>query len=92
MLVSSIARFNSARAMNDSVFGIMQTTSGMINAAGSMNAFGGENDLALINQIDQKLTIGMLKNSLKYKLAYLQLKTAEKCGDENKKSGFSAIA
>lgn len=92
MLVSSIAGFSSARVMNDSVFGMMQASNCMINAAGSMNAFGGENDLALINQIDQKLTLDMLNNSLKYKLAYLQLKTAEKCDDENKKSIFSAIA
>lgn len=78
MLVSSIARFNAIHRMNNSVFGMIQASNNMINTSGNLHAFGGENDLAVFHQTDQKLTLDMLYNSLQYKLAYVQLKTAEK--------------
>lgn len=92
MLVSSIARFNAINQMNNSAFGMMQTTNSMMNASNGKNTFGGEHDLAMLNKMDKKLSLDLLTNKLTYKLAYLQEKMLNKHQDKETKSTFSALA
>ena len=77
--------------MNNSAFGMMQAANGMTNVASSKSAFGGEHDLAMLNKMDNKLSLDLVANKLTHKLAYLQEKFAKKHQDNNKTS-FSALA
>ncbi len=91
MLVSSIARFNAARSMNNAAFGIMQNYAQMNNTL-SNNAFGGENNLTMLHEMDKKLSLDLESNSLLYKLASLQEKLAKKHQNDNIKRTFSVLA
>ncbi len=91
MLVSSIARFNATRSMNNAAFGIMQSYAQMNNSL-SNNTFGGENNLTMLHEMDKKLSLDLASNSLLYKLASLQEKLAKKHQNENVKSNFSVLA
>lgn len=90
MLVSSIARFNAAQSMNNAAFCIMQTYNQMNNAL-SHHAFGGENNLTMLHEMDKKLSLDLASNSLLYKLASLQEKMAKKHQAEDVKR-FSVLA
>ncbi len=91
MLVSSIARFNAARNMNNAAFGIMQSYNQMNNAL-SNNTFGGENNLTMLHEMDKKLSLDLASNSLLYKISSLQEKLAKKHQNENIKHSFSVMA
>lgn len=77
MLVSSIVRFNAVQSMNNAAFGVMQTYNQMNNAL-SHHTFGGENDLTMLHEMDKKLSLDLVSNSLLYKIASLQEKMAQK--------------
>lgn len=82
MLVSTIARFNAARAMNNASYGVMQNYTQMSNAV-SNNTFGGENSLTMLHEMDKKLSLDLASNSFLYKLASLQEKWAKKHQEHN---------
>lgn len=82
MLVSTIARFNAARAMNNASYGVMQSYTQMSNAV-SNNTFGGENSLTMLHEMDKKLSLDLASNSFLYKLASLQDKWAKKHQEQN---------
>lgn len=77
MLVSTIARFNATKAMNNASYGLMQNYTQMSNAV-SNNTFGGENSLTMLHEMDKKLSLDLASNSFLYKLASLQEKWAKK--------------
>ena len=91
MLVSSIARFNAAKSMNNAAFGIMQSYSQMSNAV-SNNTFGGENNLTMFHAMDKKLSLDLASHSLLYKLASLQEKWAKKHQEMEIKNSFNTFA
>ena len=70
MLVSSIARFDAIRTMNDAAFQSIQISNAMTNS----RTFGGEHDLNMLHKLDNKLSLDLATNSLLYKIAYLQEK------------------
>lgn len=91
MLVSSIARFNAARNMNNAAFGIMQNYTQMSNAV-SNNTFGGENNLTALHDMDKRLSLDLTSNKLLYMIASLQEKLAEKHQSQNSKNKLSVLA
>jgi len=91
MLVSSIARFNAARNMNNAAFGIMQNHAQMSSAV-SNNTFGGENNLAILQEMDKKLSLDLASKKFLYKLANLQEKMAKRHQEQNIKNSFSTFA
>lgn len=71
MLVSSIARFNALNTMNNAAFASTQTANSRVN---TLHTFGGEHNLSMLNEMDKKMSLDFLTNSLLYKIAYLQEK------------------
>lgn len=91
MLVSSIARFNALNTMSNAAMASMQTTNSML-AASNASAFGGEHDLALLNEMDKKLSIDLASNSLLNKLAYFQEKMLSKHKNNEIKKSLDTFA
>ena len=76
MLVSSIARFNAINTMNNATFMSLNASNSMVNGINNTHAFGGENELAMLNKMDKKFNLELLTNNLLYKVASLQEKLA----------------
>jgi len=91
MLVSSIARFNAARSMNNAAFGVMQSQAQVSNAV-SNNTFGGENNLAILKEMDKKLSLDIASKKFLYKLANQHQILAKKHQEQNIKNSFSTFA
>lgn len=81
MLVSSIARFNGLNTMNNAAFASTQIANSYVNI---LHTFGGEHDLSMLNEMDNKLSLDLASNKLLYKMAYLQEKMASKQLKNNK--------
>lgn len=90
MLVSSIVRFNAVQSMNNAAFGVMQTYNQMNNAL-SHHTFGGENNLTMLHEMDKKLSLDLVSNSLLYKIASLQEKMAQKHQTQDIEKGRLSI-
>jgi hypothetical protein len=77
--------------MHNAGFASMMAANSLIGLAGSA-AFGGEHDLAMLHEADNRLSLDLLSNNLLYKIAYLQEKVAKKRQDADIKRGFSTFA
>lgn len=91
MLVSSIARFNAARSVNNAAFGVMQSQAQLSNAV-SNNTFGGENNAAILKEMDKKLSLDIASKKFLYKLANQHEILAKKKQDNSIKNSFSTFA
>ena len=78
MLVSSIARFNAINTMNNAAFMSLNASNSMVNGINNTHAFGGEHELANLNNIDKKLSLDVHTNNLLYKITSLQENFASK--------------
>ncbi len=77
MLVSSIARLNAVNTMNNAAYNMMNASNSLMSGMNS-RTFGGEHNLSMLHEMDQKVSLDLASNSLLYKLAYLQEKSLAK--------------
>ena len=91
MLVSSIARFEAINTMNNAVFQSMQTTNNMMGLLSSSRTFGGEHDLNMLHELDNRFSLDLASNSLLYKIAYLQEKLFKKLQSQKLEQYKSSI-
>lgn len=82
MLVSMMARFNAINTMNNAQFASMQTSNNMMRLIGNAHTFGGDN-LDMIHDYENRMSINMATNSLLYKLASLQEKMFAKMHNDD---------
>lgn len=91
MLVSSIARFSAINNMNNASFGMMAASDAMVRNA-CCPSKGGEHDLAMLKDNENKLNMDLISNKLLYKISYLQEKLAKKHQDADIKRSFDTFA
>lgn len=91
MLVSSIARFNAINTMNNAAFQSMQTSNNMMSLISNSNTFGGEHDLNMLHELDNRFSLDLASNSLLYKIAYLQEKLFRKMQSQDVERNKSSI-
>lgn len=93
MLVSSIARFDALNTMNNSMFASMKASNNLMRLVQNGATFGGEHDLAMLHEMDKRMTLDLATNGLLYKLAYFQEKMLAKMqADELKNNKVNYLA